>query len=113
MAGCANDLALTHHLRQGIADFVKVAPFPMPSVTMAKARATTPPKDYESALSELESLIGEMESGQLPLEASLADYKRGAELLQYCRQQLGEAEQQVRILENGMLQPFKPDTSDD
>ena len=54
-----------------------------------------------------------MESGQLPLEASLTAYKRGAELLQYCRQQLGEAEQQVRILENGMLQPFKPDTSDD
>lgn len=85
----------------------------MLSVTMAKARATTPPKDYESALSELESLIGEMESGQLPLEASLAAYKRGAELLQYCRQQLGEAEQQVRILENGMLQPFKPGTADD
>ena len=79
---------------------------------MAKARATTPPKDYESALAELESLIGEMESGQLPLEASLAAYKRGAELLQYCRQQLGEAEQQVRILENGMLQPFKTDASD-
>ena len=112
MAGYANDSALTHHLRQGDADFVKVAPFPMPSVTMAKARATTPPKDYESALAELESLIGEMESGQLPLEASLAAYKRGAELLQYCRQQLGEAEQQVRILENGMLQPFKTDASD-
>ena len=112
MAGSAKDPALTHHLRQGIADFVKVAPFPMPSVTMAKARATTPPKDYESALSELESLIAEMESGQLPLEASLAAYKRGAELLQYCRQQLGEAEQQVRILENGMLQPFKTDTAD-
>ena len=79
---------------------------------MAKARATTPPKDYESALAELESLIGEMESGQLPLGASLAAYKRGAELLQYCRQQLGEAEQQVKILENGMLQPFKTDASD-
>jgi exodeoxyribonuclease VII small subunit len=74
---------------------------------MAKSRAATPAKDYESALAELEAIVGEMESGQLPLEASLAAYKRGAELLQYCRQQLADAEQQVKILENGALQPFR------
>ena len=79
---------------------------------MAKSRAT-PPKVYESALTELEAIVAEMESGQLPLEASLTAYKRGAELLQYCRQQLSEAEQQVKILENGALQPFKTkDTND-
>ena len=80
---------------------------------MAKSRAATPPKDYESAMAELESIVGEMESGQLPLEASLAAYKRGAVLLHYCRQQLSEAEQQVKILENGTLQPFKTDDIDD
>lgn len=80
---------------------------------MAKSRATTPPKDYESALTELEAIINEMESGQLPLEASLTAYKRGAELLQYCRSQLVATEQQVRILENGVLKAFKSDTSDD
>ena len=80
---------------------------------MAKSRAAVPPKDYESALAELESLVGEMESGQLPLEASLAAYKRGAELLQYCRQQLAAAEQQVKILENGTLQPFRTDAADE
>lgn len=80
---------------------------------MAKPRAAVPPKDYESALAELESLVGEMESGQLPLEASLAAYKRGAELLQYCRQQLADAEQQVRILENGTLQAFRTDAVDE
>ena len=74
---------------------------------MAKPRAALPPKDYESALAELEKIVSEMESGQLPLEASLTAYKRGAELLQYCRQQLADAEQQVRILENGSLMPFK------
>ncbi|MBU1394510.1 MAG: exodeoxyribonuclease VII small subunit [Gammaproteobacteria bacterium] len=73
---------------------------------MAKSRAP-PPKDYESALAELDAIVSEMESGQLPLEASLAAYKRGAELLQYCRQQLADAEQQVKILENGTLLPFK------
>ncbi len=55
---------------------------------MAKSRAAAPPKDYESALAELEAIVADMESGQLPLEASLAAYKRGAELLQFCRQQL-------------------------
>jgi len=47
---------------------------------MAKSRAAAPPKDYESALAELETIVAEMESGQLPLEASLTAYKRGAEL---------------------------------
>ena len=78
---------------------------------MAKSRAATPPKDYESALAEIEAIVAEMESGQLPLDASLAAYKRGAELLSYCRQQLADAEQQVKILENGTLQNFKPDSS--
>lgn len=80
---------------------------------MAKPRAATPPKDYESALAELEAIVAEMESGQLPLEASLTAYKRGAELLSYCRQQLANAEQQVSILENGSLHPFRTDDTDD
>jgi exodeoxyribonuclease VII small subunit len=80
---------------------------------MAKSRAAVPPKDYESALAELEAIVADMESGQLPLEASLTAYKRGAELLQYCRQQLVGVEQQVKILENGALQPFKTEDTDD
>ena len=86
---------------------------------MAKSRAAVPPKDYESALAELDAIVSEMESGQLPLEASLTAYKRGAQLLHYCRQQLAEAEQQVKILENGALvdfkvgQPFKTEDTDD
>lgn len=80
---------------------------------MAKPRAAVPPKDYESALAELEALVGEMESGQLPLDASLAAYKRGAELLQFCRQQLADAAQQVKILENGTLQSMRTENTDE
>ena len=80
---------------------------------MAKSRAATPPKDYESALSELEAIVADMESGQLSLEASLTAYRRGAELLNYCRQQLAGAEQQVKILEEGALQPFNTENADD
>lgn len=80
---------------------------------MAKSRAAAPPKDYESALSELDAIVADMESGRLSLEASLAAYKRGAELLQYCRQQLADAEQQVKILEDGALASFKAEDSHD
>ncbi len=68
---------------------------------------TTQPASFEQALAELESLVAQMESGQLPLEQSLAAYKRGTELLQYCQKSLAEAEQQVRILnENTTLHPY-------
>ncbi len=58
------------------------------------------------ALAELEQVVAEMEAGQLPLEGSLAAYKRGAELLQQCRARLEDAQQQVRILEEGTLKNF-------
>lgn len=80
---------------------------------MAKPRAASPPKDYESALAELEAIVADMEGGQLSLEASLAAYKRGAELLHFCRQQLADAEQQVQMLENGGLVPFRPGAGDE
>lgn len=67
----------------------------------------TQPKSFESALAELEALVSQMESGQLPLEQSLAAYKRGAELLQYCQKSLADVEQQVRLLnEANSLQPY-------
>ena len=50
-----------------------------------------------------------MEDGRLPLDESLAAYRRGSELLKHCQQQLGDAERQVQILENGTLRDFEPD----
>ena len=61
---------------------------------------------FEAALAELEQVVADMESGKLPLEESLAAYQRGAELLQQCRSRLDEAQQQVRILEDGSLKAF-------
>ena len=64
---------------------------------------------FETALAEIESIVASMEEGDLPLEQSLAAYKRGAELLQYCQAQLRQAQQQVKILESGALQNFTGD----
>ena len=68
---------------------------------------------FEAALAELEALVAQMESGELPLADSLAAYKRGAELLAYCQAALKDAEQQVQVLERGVLQPFSPSETDD
>jgi len=71
------------------------------------------PGSFEAALAELESIVATMEGGQLPLSESLAAYKRGAELLAYCQAALKDAEQQVQVLEKGLLQPLASDNADD
>jgi len=53
---------------------------------------------FEAAVSELETIVSQMESKQLPLQDTLAAFKRGAALLQHCQKTLAEVEQQVRIL---------------
>jgi len=68
---------------------------------------------FESALAELEKIVSGMEAGQMPLEKSLAAYKRGAELLKFCQSALQDAQQQVKILEGSVLQDFKGDDRDD
>jgi exodeoxyribonuclease VII small subunit len=67
------------------------------------------PASFETALAELETIVATMEGGQLPLAESLAAYNRGAELLQYCQAALKDAQQQVQILERGVLKSFEPD----
>ncbi|HCX82462.1 MAG: exodeoxyribonuclease VII small subunit [Curvibacter sp. RIFCSPHIGHO2_12_FULL_63_18] len=79
---------------------------------MPKASApptTTPPMpaSYEAAMQELESLVGRLESGALPLEQLLSGYQRGAALLQYCREQLQAVEEQIKVLDDGALKPWK------
>jgi exodeoxyribonuclease VII small subunit len=67
-----------------------------------------PPKSFESALAELESLVQTMEAGKLDLEESLAAYQRGTELLKYCQSTLAAAEQRIRVLESDTLVEFPP-----
>ncbi|MGH8712683.1 MAG: exodeoxyribonuclease VII small subunit [Casimicrobiaceae bacterium] len=80
---------------------------------MAKPPSETAaePPSFEAAMAELESIVATMEGGQLPLADSLAAYRRGAELLQYCQAALKDAQQQVQVLERGVLQAFAPDAA--
>jgi len=64
------------------------------------------PASFEEAMAELAQLVSQMEAGQLPLEASVAAYSRGSELVKYCAAQLDKVEAQVQVLEGDMLKPF-------
>ena len=67
---------------------------------------TNTPASYEAAMEELEQLTGRIESGQLPLEQLLAGYERGAELLKFCREKLQAVEDQIKVLDAGVLKPW-------
>lgn len=64
------------------------------------------PASFEQAMAELEQLVEQMESGELPLEASVAAYQRGSALVKFCSGQLDKVEGQVKVLEGEMLKPF-------
>lgn len=72
-------------------------------------KSPVPPASYEAALAELESLVGQMESGDMPLAQLLTGYQRGAELLTFCRDQLQAVENQVKVLDEGMLKTWTPE----
>lgn len=88
-------------------------------VSMPKARTVSPtdqptllvpdmPVSYEAAMQELERLVGQLESGALPLEQLLTGYQRGAALLQFCRDKLQAVEEQIQVLDNGTPKAWKP-----
>ncbi|MDB2384339.1 exodeoxyribonuclease VII small subunit [Endozoicomonas sp.] len=65
---------------------------------------------FEHSLSELESLVQKMESGDLSLEDSLKAFERGVKLTRECQDALSTAEQKVQKLleKNGRIEsePF-------
>jgi exodeoxyribonuclease VII small subunit len=71
------------------------------------AQPSEAPASFETALAELDEIVATMEGGQLPLKDSLAAYQRGSVLLQYCQAALKDAEQQVELLEKGILKAFE------
>ncbi|MFG6449062.1 exodeoxyribonuclease VII small subunit [Roseateles sp. BYS180W] len=66
----------------------------------ADAAAAPVAQSFELALEELERLVADMDTGQLALEHVLTSYRRGAELLSYCRAQLQAVEQQVQQIDS-------------
>jgi exodeoxyribonuclease VII small subunit len=74
---------------------------------MPEKKAETKPPSFEDGLQQLETIVKEMESGELPLERALDLFERGMKLSEACRKQLEEAETRVEILTRraGEMQP--------
>ncbi|MBI3610598.1 MAG: exodeoxyribonuclease VII small subunit [Nitrospirae bacterium] len=57
-----------------------------------------PPSKFEEALTRLETIVGQLEKGDLPLEESLKIFEEGVRLSKNCLKMLEEAERKVEIL---------------
>ncbi|KKC98970.1 MULTISPECIES: exodeoxyribonuclease VII small subunit [Photobacterium] len=70
---------------------------------------------FEEAMNELDVIVNELESGDIPLEDALKKFERGIALARNSQQKLTQAEQRVEILlqadDNAPLTDFEP--SDD
>jgi exodeoxyribonuclease VII small subunit len=68
---------------------------------------------FESGLQELEKIVKEMESSELPLERALELFEKGMKLSESCRKQLEEAETRIEVLvrkgDKVQPEPFRPD----
>ncbi len=55
-------------------------------------------KSFETSLAELETIVGRLENGDLPLEDSLVLFEEGIKLSRECRARLTNAERRIEIL---------------
>lgn len=55
-------------------------------------------QNFETSLEELESIVRELERGDLPLEKSLELFEQGVKLSRACQERLNEAERRIEIL---------------
>lgn len=62
-----------------------------------------PTVDLEKSLAELEAIVEQLESGELPLDKSLQEFERGVRLSRECQGALKAAEQRVQVLMGGEL----------
>lgn len=54
--------------------------------------------NLEKSLADLETLVGELESGDLPLDKAMKKFEEGIKLTRGCQTALKEAEQKVEVL---------------
>jgi exodeoxyribonuclease VII small subunit len=55
-------------------------------------------KDFENALKRLETIVSELEKGEIPLEQALQLFEEGIKISRFCGDKLDEADRRVQIL---------------
>lgn len=79
----------------------------------AKTDADQATQGFEESLAQLETLVSEMEDGNLNLEEALAAFETGIKLTRQCQQALQAAELKVQILSNPDGEPTPMTLGDD
>lgn len=71
---------------------------------------TSKKQTFATSINDLETIVQQLEQGDVPLEDAIELYKKGMQLSQYCHEQLTKAEEQlVSVMdENGKETPFEP-----
>ena len=77
-------------------EYFKVIEMKDKNISPSKPSKTEP--NFESAMTELESLVTKIETGNLSLEESLKEFENGIKLSRICQSALKDAEQRVKIL---------------
>jgi exodeoxyribonuclease VII small subunit len=77
--------------------------------------SSTKPKTFESSLEELESIVRQLEQGELTLEKSLELFEQGVKLSRDCQERLNQAERRIEILMRdnqgrASVRPFDPES---
>ncbi len=54
--------------------------------------------EFETALKKLETIVGNLENGELSLETALKQYEEGVRMADICSKRLTEAEKKVEVL---------------
>lgn len=69
---------------------------------------------FEQAMQKLESIVDQMENGDMPLDKLIASYEEGSQFLKVCSARLEDAEKKIEILkkkgENPEFGDFDPDS---
>jgi len=68
---------------------------------MSDAQTDFAKMSFEQAMSELEQVVNQLERGEVPLDASIRLYERGAALKERCATLLKEAEERVEKITLG------------
>jgi len=55
-------------------------------------------KTFEQSMKQLEQIVQELESGDLPLEKAIKKFEEGTQLSKYCSQKLDETEKKITLL---------------
>ncbi len=75
-------------------------------------------KSFEQAMEQLEKIVEELETGDLPLEKAMQKFEEGMELTRFCTGKLDETEKKINLLlrdKQGKVieKPFESDEDTD